>query len=102
MFFLFCLELIVSNSQTQLPSSIIEFRAEEITLIYTRSGSIGWINLILQRKNLPNEHKKRFKSSSGTWMALLEIQTLKVETVYNLDHFQKGFTSGSQDNTRCS
>lgn len=34
-------------------------------------------------------------------MALLKIQTLKVETVYNLDHFQKGFMSGSQDNTRC-
>lgn len=41
--FLFCLEWIVSNYQfteTQLPSSIIEFRAEEIVLIYARSRSI--------------------------------------------------------------
>ncbi len=42
--FLFSLEWIVSNSQfteTQLPSSIIEFRAEEIVLIYARPRSIG-------------------------------------------------------------
>lgn len=94
-----CFQLSVHRNTTAFINYWVQSRGNHPHLHQVRVYRLNKFNTT--KKNLPNEHKKRFKSSSGTWMALLEIQTLKVETVYNLDHFQKDFTSGSQDNTRC-
>lgn len=72
-----CLQLSIHRNTTAFINYWVQSRGNTAHLRQVKVYRLNKCNTT--KKNLPNEHKKRFKCSSGTWTTLLEIQMYNLE-----------------------